>query len=169
MKKRILINEQNFRLLFESDDDFVANIYRLANIDDIENIELSIQLGIGQGVDIEQFLKEKYAKIIDFLWQYGYDVQLSDEKTFIQQIDFILNLENLNLGGKGLSRIPEYIDKLVNLKVLNLFDNKLSDLPNTIINLTQLNELLLLVNNFSKDTILRIRKNLPNVKIHADS
>jgi len=143
-KTKIIVNENHFRLLFESDDE-LKNLYQLANSSDAENIEMAIQIGIGQGVDIEGYLKKEYQEVIDF-------VNLGDKKvqggSISQQIIHLLNLKSLTLFNKGLSKIPSSINKLVNLNHLNMSSNSLGVLPNTISTLTNLISIDLATNDF---------------------
>jgi internalin A len=55
----------------------------------------------------------------------------------------------LDLSGKELSTLPEYVTTLTHLKVLSLSNNQLSTLPSSISALTKLNVLYLAVNQLS--------------------
>lgn len=74
-------------------------------------------------------------------------------------------LQYLHLGHNNLTSLPNNIGNLTQLMALELNDNKLTSLPKSIINLQQLEELRLWGNSIPKETIERLKEQLPNCKI----
>lgn len=64
-------------------------------------------------------------------------------------VEWVREIEELDLCGEGLSLVPDFIGDLTNLKKLDLSYNQLTEIPESIGNLTNLTELYLNDNNLS--------------------
>jgi Leucine-rich repeat (LRR) protein len=106
MKRRILINENQYNFLFESDD-FELKINTLINSGQLENIELAFQLIEGMNLDKEKFFSH-FQETFDFLKHHDkISANPLDEMT-PQSLYEILNLENLGfLQDKLIEGVPE--------------------------------------------------------------
>ncbi len=86
-----------------------------------------------------------------------------DKKSYDDYINYLSNLEELDLSDNYLTSLPESIGKLTNLKELNLSYNLLRGLPESIRNLTNLVSFGLVANDLI--TIPDWIENLTNLKL----
>jgi Leucine-rich repeat (LRR) protein len=190
MEKKILLNENQYNLLFENDNQkFIDEIKNLINSGQIENIENALQMGIwlkAEGIfDVEKYLKP-YQMLIDFISPYDEDIQ---DKKFTEQIAYLSEIEELllassrivalpyNIGvlknlkyfwaeGNDLSNLPSSFFTLENLEILDLGDNNFTNLPIEIKNLKSLKELYLMKNPISLEERGKIERLLPNTLVY---
>lgn len=127
--KKLMISENCFRLLFESDDDSESKIKELLNSSQKENIELAFMLMDSQNLDKERILQQ-YQETFDFLWSHGKinGNFLNQTKLNSRLFNKMLELKDLNLSYKEIENIPKL--KLPNLISLNLTKNNIRVLPN---------------------------------------
>ena len=85
-----------------------------------------------------------------------------DKKIYDDYMNYLLNLENLQLDRNQLTSLPNWIGNLTNLEWLYLNYNKLTSIPDSIENLTNLKELDLRYNQLT--TLPDSIGNLTNLK-----
>lgn len=108
MKKKILLNEEQYRLLFESlDDNEIENLKRLIDSGDMDNINLAIKVGKSNGYDVNEYIATEYQPYVNILEKTPYSDDLKN-KNYIEKIAWVIN--NLNSINWGL--IDSYKDKI---------------------------------------------------------
>lgn len=150
MSKKYIISESQFRILLEDDNSSViANLKRLADSEDVENIELALEMGEGLKdlFDVEQYLMDLYQPIFRFLKNKGNPVLGG---TLSGRIAHIRNLKKLDFESLGLKELPNIFDRFPNLEILNVKKNQLKELPNTMGNLHKLKKLFIGINQLTE-------------------
>jgi Leucine-rich repeat (LRR) protein len=151
MKKKILLNEGQYHLLFENDNQkFIDEVKNLISSGQIENIETALQMGKwmkAEGIfDVKKYLAEEYKGLVKFLKSVNYQVKNGN---YIENIVYMLNLTRVDLGVAALGILPKEIGQLKNLTTLIATNNHLKDLPKEIGNLTNLEWLALADNHLT--------------------
>ena len=77
------------------------------------------------------------------------------------EVEWVVELEDLEIVDMELSRLPDIIGNLTNIKTLDLSDNPFTTLPESFGNLTHLTYLMLDSNQFT--TLPESFENLPNL------
>jgi hypothetical protein len=152
--KQILLNENQYRLLFESDD-FTENLVKLKKLIESgqkENIEIAFQLGGGMesyipNFKLDEYLKTEYQSLIDFI-NIGRD-KVQGENIF-EQVSYIFTLSILRLYNLGLTSLSVDLKKLANLKALYIGKNKFDNFPLIVCDIIGLETLNVVDNNFKK-------------------
>lgn len=145
MKRRILINENQYRLLFESDDYSLQlkNLKELLESGQEENIALAFQLGEGMesyvpNFNMGRYILSNYGTLLKMVLGYMPEGNVGtwhNEEIFtfiIKAFEKLFGSKNLSLKKSNLKDIPSDISKLQHLVSLDLNSNGLSTLPNSI-------------------------------------
>jgi hypothetical protein len=173
-KKLLIVNENQFRFLFESDGqkDEILKLQTMLKASDESNIELAFTwaeaLGISEGDLLEPFRglfefikkckqinskklnKETFIKIKSL---HGFSLARQPITELPELFRILTNLKSLNLAGANFSQLPEWFGNLTNLSWLYLAGVPLSNLPISFGNLENLENLYLqetLVSNLPK-------------------
>jgi hypothetical protein len=188
MAVKVLLNENQYRLLFESDDfsKELGNIKRLIETTEEENIELAFRLGEGMesyipNFNFKNFIMQEYGSLLNLIPESKFEPTAYDLEDFLgmehldlnhkklgkipENIGIMKHLTILKLGDNNLTKVPESISKLTNLESLVLSSNKIQSLPDSFANLENLEELKLAFNPISFAEKDKIKKMLPYAKI----
>ncbi len=96
---------------------------------------------------------------IERLWDWADENDIPNE-IIPREVAKLLELEEINLQGKGLNEIPNELTYLKNLTFLELSNNNLTQLPSNIGDLKNLNFLSIAINNITKvpNSITKLKK-----------
>jgi Leucine-rich repeat (LRR) protein len=130
--KKLLISEQAFRFLFESDDfsDQLTNLKGLIESGQEENIKLAFEIGEGmesyaQNFKFEKYLFDIYNSLITLL---RLDNPQLNEGSMLEKINYLSNLEVVDISNQQLSQLPRGFSILQNLQDLNCQNSQLDSL-----------------------------------------
>lgn len=130
--KKLLINEQAFRFLFESDDfsDQLTNLKGLIESGQEENIKLAFEIGEGMesyapNFKFEKYLFDIYNSLITLL---RLDNPQLNEGSMLEKINYLSNLEVVDISNQQLSQLPRGFSILQNLQDLNCQNSQLDSL-----------------------------------------
>jgi Leucine-rich repeat (LRR) protein len=140
MKKKIIVSENHFRLLFENDDLSYQEVHikQLLETGDMNNIEIAVEISKGLNININRIVDEVYGLFLKKLKRPFYNVENID---VVEDLQWLFTHNNLDLYGLYLEVLPKSIGNLTGLFSLNLDYNQLKDLPESIGNLTNLTSL----------------------------
>jgi Leucine-rich repeat (LRR) protein len=175
MKKQIILNENQYRVLFESDDFSLQlkNLKKLLESGQEENIELAFQLGEGMesyvpNFNMGRYILSNYGTLIKMILGYmpkGNVGTWHNEEIYtyvVKSFIMLFSSKELKLFRKGLTKFPDDISKLQHIELLDLSDNQLTFLPESIGLLKNLSRLNLSDNKISE--LPSSMKNMSNLR-----
>lgn len=162
MKKKILLNEGQYKLLFENDDfsKQLDNLKRLIESGQEENIKLAFEIATGMesyipNFKLETWYKEQYQELLDFLITKSskYNILLYKGHwfhTFLKNFQNVLKSDVITFSDKNLVELPKGFEKFQNLTTLILSYNNFSEFPVLLCSMVSIKRINLQYNQISK-------------------
>jgi Leucine-rich repeat (LRR) protein len=157
---KIILNENQYKLLFEFDDfsEQLDNLKRLIESGQEENIKLAFEIATGMesyipNFKLETWYKEQYRELLDFLITNKYNNVLSKGHwfhTFLKNFLNVLNSDVITFSDKDLVKLPKGFQKFQNLHTLILSYNKFSEFPVVLCSMESLKRINLQHNQISE-------------------